>query len=314
MRIKQMIKDTTSGANTYERAIIREESVLFDENDNDKEEQKVSLVDGINPSLQEASINKDYGATFDSLQQQLVDRSIRAFSVSVESSKAFELALRKPRRKTKHKIIEAKKYAYQAFMLFHKHMGYPVEANDFTWYFVAYSCVLAIDIMLLFNMIINCSMPSQNFYRFGWVYWLLPPLAAILSACFGIAAAIKGSISFLKTVGNFNVQLVIFTIPLTLILAHFNNDNPMDEVILVFILIVKCIYSGISAQIAHIFLNPKFLENEHKLKRILKVQANREIRREQVLGSQTASDISGTGLFTKANPMTFSKEDEAAMR
>lgn len=237
-------------------------------------------MDGINPSLQDT----DNGATFDSQDQQLVDKSIRAFSVSVESAKAFELALRKPRRKNKHKVIEVKKYMYQAFMLFHKHMGQPVETNDFTWYFVAYSAILAVDIMLLFNMAINCG-AGVNYYNFGWAYWILPPFAAFLSACFGIAAAIEGSISFLKTVGNFNVQLVIFTIPLTILLVFLNNDDPMYVIILFFILVVKCVLSGIAAQVGHIFLNPKFLENENKLKRIMKVQAKREKRRQQVLGT-----------------------------
>jgi len=62
--------------------------------------------------LEDSSINKDYGATYDLIEHQLVDGNIKAFSVSVESSKAFELALRKPRRKTKHKVINFKRYAY----------------------------------------------------------------------------------------------------------------------------------------------------------------------------------------------------------
>lgn len=58
-----MIDDTIGDENTYQRAIFREESVLFDENDNDREELKTSIVDGVNPSLQNSS---DHGDTVDS--------------------------------------------------------------------------------------------------------------------------------------------------------------------------------------------------------------------------------------------------------
>ena len=45
-----MVKDTTHQS-PYQVAIDRQESVLFDEFDNDKDEQRPSIADGVNPIL-----------------------------------------------------------------------------------------------------------------------------------------------------------------------------------------------------------------------------------------------------------------------
>lgn len=129
--------------------------MLFDEGDSDREEQKVSIVDGINPTLQEASVNQD-GVISDKADQKLFDKQMRAFSISVDSSKRFELAIRKPRNKLKHKYNSLKKFIYQLLLLFQKHHGSPAEDTDFTWYFVAYAVVLALDIFLFVIMCMRC--------------------------------------------------------------------------------------------------------------------------------------------------------------
>lgn len=316
MRIKQMMKDNQgTRLDPFQAAVVKEESVLFDENDNDQDEQRVSVADGVNPTLSDASINKDYGASFDKdPQQQLVDKSMRAFSISIDSSKAFELAIRKPRTKFKHYFARARAYVYANFLLLMKHHGSPAEIADMTWYFVIYSGVLAVDIMLLLNMSIHTFYPRENFAKFGWSFWLLPPFASIFSPSFALSAALSGSVSQLKTVGMFNVQIVLISIPVTIYMAHFYADDPMFIVILLFVAVIKCIFSGISAKIVHILQNPRFFDNQLKLKKILRVQKRRIERREELFGVETARDISGTGLFTQSNPMTYSREDEARMR
>lgn len=108
--------------------------------------------------------------------------------------------------------------------------------------------------------------------------------------------------------------MVLLTLPLTLYLAHFNHDDPMYEVLLIVIFMFKIAFSAISAKLVHILKNPLFAENDKKLQIMLRVQKRRMIKREETLGRETARNMSGTGLFSDNNPMTYSSEDEARMR
>lgn len=57
MRINEMKQ--ISGRNSYKVAIEKKESILFDVNDDDKEESRISLVDGIAQHLQSSSSLND---------------------------------------------------------------------------------------------------------------------------------------------------------------------------------------------------------------------------------------------------------------
>lgn len=48
---------------------------------------------------------------------KLVEKSHRAFSISIESSKAFELSIRKPRKKCKHYLTRIKAQIYSIYLL-----------------------------------------------------------------------------------------------------------------------------------------------------------------------------------------------------
>ena len=78
---------------------------------------------------------------------KLVDKSRRAFSISIDSSKAFELAIRKPRRKAKHHWNKLRTCVYGTYLLFTKHHGSPPATKDLNSFFILYACILAIDIL-----------------------------------------------------------------------------------------------------------------------------------------------------------------------
>lgn len=256
---------------------------------------------------QGASVNRNEN-------EKIVDKSKRAFSVSIDSSKAFEIAIRKPRKKLKHYLTRVRATIYSNYIFFVKQQGSPAESEDLTFYFVLYAAIVSIDIMLLLTMGLHCSYPEENFFKFGWAFWLMPPFVAVLSPFFAISAALHGSATQLKIVGSLNQAMVLVTIPLTLYLAHFKHDDPMYEVLLLVILVLKVAFSAISAKLVHILNNPLFAANHKKLQVMLRVQKRRMIKREETLGRDTARDMSGTGLFSDNNPMTYSSEDEARMR
>jgi hypothetical protein len=108
MRVNKM-KTNSASRDAYQLAINREESVLFDETDQDTEEEKITYA-----ARPKNGFQLDSSANLESTAQmhldptekvksiRLIDKTRRAFSISIESSKAFELAIRKPRTKIKH--------------------------------------------------------------------------------------------------------------------------------------------------------------------------------------------------------------------
>lgn len=83
----------------YANAKKNTESVLFDENDSNKDEKRISIVGNNNSE----SIIKS---------GKLISKEMRAFSISVDSSKDFEIALRKPRKKLQHHFTWARGELY----------------------------------------------------------------------------------------------------------------------------------------------------------------------------------------------------------
>ena len=80
--------EPSSRISAYENAKEKAESILFDEFDNNKEEKRLSIVGKDDPK---------YNIVIK--QGKLIDKKMRAFEISVDSSKDFEVAIRKPRRK-----------------------------------------------------------------------------------------------------------------------------------------------------------------------------------------------------------------------
>lgn len=182
---------------------------------------------------------------------KLVDKSKRAFSTSIESSKAFELAIRKPRRKTKHQIVKIRSYIYGIYLLFFKHIGNPPDYRDSTWFLVAYSFVLTLDFMLLSNFFLHIILPITNFWKFGWTFCLvffgLPFIAPFLA----FYSALTGSIQGMKSLGNVNSYIILCNIPLTMLLSLImnNHDTPSNLLMLTLMIAVKIGMSGISAKV-----------------------------------------------------------------
>lgn len=87
-----------SRSSAYANAKTKAESVLFDEHDSNKEEKRISYVGNEDPE-----INK---------HGKIINKKMRAFDISVDSSKDFEIALRKPRKKLQHHITWAKGEIY----------------------------------------------------------------------------------------------------------------------------------------------------------------------------------------------------------
>ena len=213
-----------------------------------------------------------------------MDKTKRAFSYSIDSSKAFELAVRKPRRKFKHYVNSCRTGIYGVYLMLMKSHGAPPKSKDLTVYFLIYSAILALDIILLMQMTFHCVTPSKNFHNFGWVFFFLMFGVPYLSPLFAYLGAIFGSQQLFVLTGNMNSSMILCNIPLTAFFLVWQHDDVIYLLILTLMLLVKSALSFVTSKIRMYMSNPRFASNNQKLVKILSRQAKRLYTRESILG------------------------------
>lgn len=176
----------------------------------------------------------------------LVDNSFSAFSYSVISCKMFEIAIRKPREKMKHRLANLKSAVYAIWLLFINHMGTPSYRKDLTCTFIMYSILMSFDITLLVNFTFHC-FAEDNFEKFGFIFCFVLFAVPYLSAIFHIIAAFSGEDIWLRVAGNMNSMLISINYPLTFIALMFMGDAVEYKVMLVLMTMNKCVLSFITA-------------------------------------------------------------------
>jgi hypothetical protein len=189
---------------------------------------------------------------------KLVDKTRRAFSISIDSSKAFELAIRKPRRKLKHTITNIRAAIYSVYLLLMKHHGSPPGAKDLSLLFAFYGSLVAIDVMMLINYTIHIFIPYTNFTHFGWAFFfvifMVPYLAPILS----VIGCATGSDQLLKTVGNLNSIMITINLPLTVFFSWMSNEDPVYYLFIIVMIAVKVFQSSAVAKVRMFLINPRY--------------------------------------------------------
>lgn len=194
---------------------------------------------------------------------------MRAFSLSIDSSKAFELALRKPRNKWKHKLIRWRGEIYGIYLLFMKHQGSPPGMKDLNWLFTLYSAVLALDIMMLVNFTMHIFTPQENFKLFGWAFMFVFFAIPYLSPYFAVLAAMSGDDAALQSTTNMNSLVITVNIPITAALSMWNQDDPVYLLLLSLMVAAKVALSALGAKLRMFLVNPRYSKNKLKLLKIL---------------------------------------------
>lgn len=192
---------------------------------------------------------------------KLVDKSRRAFSISIESSKAFELAIRKPRRKTKHLFTRIRAQLYGNYILLMKHFGSPTSSNDLNIIFALFAAILTMDIMLLVNYTYHIFLPSSNFDKFGWAFFFLWPGIPYISPLIAFVGAFLGSESLLKMTGSMNSMMIQFNIPATIFFSLVYGEDVIYYLLLAFMVFIKVALSAVSAKVRMYLVNPRYQRN-----------------------------------------------------
>jgi hypothetical protein len=180
---------------------------------------------------------------------KLVDKTRRAFSISIESSKAFELAIRKPRNKCKHTVTRIKAVLYGLYLFLMKQQGSPPKSRNLNFLFMVYSGLLSLDILILSNYTLHLFLPYTNFLNFGWVFMFLIFLVAYTGPTVAFVASLKGSPYLMKLSSHMNSLTIMCNIPLVLIVSFYYDEDSIYFVVLALMVIVKMGLSGSSAKV-----------------------------------------------------------------
>lgn len=132
-----------------------------------------------------------------------------------------------------------------------------------------YSIIFAVDITCLINFSFHCFLNSKNFSSFGWVFTFILFGVPFFAPLFAIISAFTGSESWLRLSGNMNSMCVCVNYPVTFLVCLITHDDPMYLVMIVFMLVVKCCLSAITAKIRMYLNNPRFAQNNATLTKIM---------------------------------------------
>jgi len=227
---------------------------------------------------------------------KLVDKTRRAFSISIESSKAFELSIRKPRKKCKHCLTRTKGQFQSIFLLLIKQQGSSPKSKDLNVFFILYACILALDFLLLLNYTLHIFMPGSNFTGFGWVFFFFIFGVPYISPMVAFAAAFLGNPNLMKTMSNMNAYMITVNIPLVALAGYLYEDDPVYLLLLSFMMLVKMGLSATSAKVRQYLTNPRYAKNAEKLKKILRRQTEKLQKRDEILGREATQQLGGVGV------------------
>lgn len=89
---------------------------------------------------------------------RIIDKSKRAFDISVESTKALELVLQKDRKRCKHNFARTKSVFYSLWIMMFKLHGIPPTMR-FNALFMLFSMSLAFELILTMVFILHIMNP-----------------------------------------------------------------------------------------------------------------------------------------------------------
>lgn len=175
--------------------------------------------------------------------------------------------------------------------MFVRQTGSHPNVKDLTPWFVTYSAVLALDVLLLINYSLHIFLPISNFLRVGWsfVIWVL--CAPFIAPIMGFFAAYLGNVRMMQTSSKFHSYTIIFNIPLSIIICLIQEDDPVFLLEFVFMIFVKIALSAVSSKIRQYLMNPRFASNDIKLKKILSKQGQKIQKSQEIIGRQTLNQI-----------------------
>lgn len=146
---------------------------------------------------------------------RIIDKSKRAFDISVESTKALELVLQKDRKRCKHNCARMKSVLYSLWILTFKLHGRPPSQSISLW-FLLYSMSLAIEFLFTTIFLLYIVSPIHNIWTLGFPFLFVLPALTIVAPLWGLFGTFIGSTTMLKSYSTMNATMIVLNYPLTI--------------------------------------------------------------------------------------------------
>lgn len=156
------------------------------------------------------------GPKFHTEYVKIIDKSRRAYSFSLDSTKAFEMSLKKPRNGCGDRCTRFRAILYAFWLLIFKHHGRAPGKSGLYAIFFAFSLCVALDLVLVCSMMNHLTGPISNLSSIGIPFLCVYPLIAVLAPGYGALGCITGSADFLRTYSMMNATCVLINYPATL--------------------------------------------------------------------------------------------------
>lgn len=196
---------------------------------------------------------------------KILDKSKRAFDLSVESTEALEFAISKKKGGCCNAIVGFFSWWYSLWLLSLKHHGKPPSRRGLPCLFFGYSLCVAFDIICSAIMFVHVMHPWSNMYNIGIAWLLCLPLVTVVGPVWGLVGSMFGSTTMLKTYSSMNATAFLVNIPLTIACLIYFRTQMFYIFVLFFMEINKMFISFLSAKVRQHLINPGYKKNKEKM-------------------------------------------------
>lgn len=153
----------------------------------------------------------------------IIDKSKRAYDISLESTERLEKKLHKRPKRCKYVSLRIRSVLYSLYLMMFKMHGKPPSDSLSLW-FLLFSMSLALDLLATFVFFLHIINPFSNIWNIGFAFMFVLPLVAVIAPMWGIFGTLMGSTQALKTYSSMNATMVLVNYPLTLIILAGARD------------------------------------------------------------------------------------------
>ena len=101
--------------------------------------------------------------------------------------------------------------------MYFKANGKPPGPTGLNMWFLIFSLVFAVEVLLTLILLLHFVNPIENLYKVGIPYLLILPALTLIAPIWCFLAILIGSPTMMKSYSNMNSTMVLLNYPLTLI-------------------------------------------------------------------------------------------------
>lgn len=235
------------------------------------------LTDSLLESNMETSQVYIHGAN---IQQdiRIIDKSKRAYDISLDATRRLEQSLQKDRKRWKHLWPRFQSVVYSVFILLLKFHGAP-PTSKLNLLFLIYSLILSFDMVLSTIFVIHIFNPVSNMFTLGFAFLFILPGLTLLAPVVGLIATLAGSPRLMTIWSSLNATISIVNYPLCLISLLLYKDQAAYIGLLMLLWFNKIFLSFFGGKVRQHYANPSFVKTNEKM--------------QKALGQMLAADSSG---------------------